>query len=50
MLQVGLYVVIIVVMKQACMKCIDCCFEIGDKVFFFLFSFFKCMCKDVFII
>lgn len=44
MLQVGLYFIIIVVMKQACLKCIDCCFEIGDKVFFL------CMCEDVFII
>lgn len=48
MLQVGLYFIIIVVMKQACLKCIDCCFEIGDKVFFFFLFFFKCMCKDVF--
>lgn len=50
MLQVGLYfiILIIIVMKQACLKCIDCCFKIGDKVFFFFF--FSCMCEDVFII
>lgn len=40
MLQVGLYFIIIIVMKQACLKCIDCCFEIGDKVSFFFSLFF----------
>ena len=42
MLKVCLYfIIIIVVMKQACLKCIDCCFEIGDKVvFLFFFPFF----------
>lgn len=42
MLQVGLYfitiiIIIIIVMKQACLKCIDCCFEIGDKDFFLMY-------------
>lgn len=45
MLQVGLYFIIIV-LKQACLKCIDCCFERGDKSLLCFFK--KCMCKDDF--
>lgn len=30
-------ITLITVMKQACLTCFDCCFEIGDKVCF-LFS------------
>lgn len=52
MLQVGLcFIIIVVVMKQACLKCIDCCFEIGDKVVgFFMYvqgRFYIMICQTL---
>lgn len=37
-------------MKQACLKCIDCCFEIGDKRFFFYVcarTFYAMICQTL---